>query len=164
MTDRSALPVVRGSADLAEAAAAAGLDVATIDAVTRLLGQLERTTRASRPIVLHSPAAVVPSPAPGHPGINVTIPGPPEPIEPEPAEDLPRLFTRAEVSFFAAMATIATGGLAFVLDHVALDLSGFAPVVGGFWLLFSAAAINRWAARHGGIEVVHGRVKPRGRT
>lgn len=156
-----ALLAARGPVDRADSEPGAELDLATIKALTEFTTAIERATRAARPVILNGPAAPAAYTAPGPEPINVRIPAAPaDATEPEP---LPRLFTRAEVSFYMAMTTIATSGLSFVADHVSADAPGFLVFVGALWVLISAAAINRWAARHGGIEVVHGRVKPRGR-
>lgn len=138
------------------------LDPATIDALARFTGSVERLVRASRPIVLTGPApAPAPYAKPGPDPINVRIPSAPaDRIEPQP-EPLPRLFVRAEVSYFMGATAMITGGVSCALDLVG-RFGGFPFVVmGGLWVLISAAAINRWAKRYGGIEVIHGRVKPR---
>jgi hypothetical protein len=161
-TDLAAL-AARGPVDRSDSGPSAELDLATVKALTEFTTAVERAIRAGRtPVVVHQAAPAVRT-APGPDPIDVRIPLAPSgpAVEPEP-ENLPRLFTRAEVSYAMAATTIATGALAFALDHVSLDVPGFLPIIGCFWLLFSAAAINRWAARHGGIEVVHGRTKVRG--
>ena len=165
MTNRSGLPALRspGEPEVRTGAELAGLDVPTIDAVTRLLGQVERTARAQRPIVLQSPAPAVPSPAPGHPGINVRIPGPPEPTGPADVERLPRLFTRAEVVYYCGGTMLGMGGAGWAADQFVHNGGAFVPVLGAAVVLASAFTITRQSVRNGLIEVVHGRVKPRGR-
>ncbi len=165
MTNRSGLPALRGPVEpeTRPGAELAGLDVPTINAVTRLLGQVERTARASRPIVLQSPSPAVPSPAPGHPGINVTIPSAPGPTAPEPVENLPRLFTRAEVVYYCGGTMLGMGGTGWAADQFVQNGGAFVPVLGAFTVMVSAYVITRQSVRNGLIEVVHGRVKPRGR-
>jgi hypothetical protein len=161
-TDLAALSA-RGPVDGSGSGSGAELDLATIKALTEFTTAIERATRAARPVVLHGAAAPAVYAAPGPEPIDVRIPAAPADVTEPESEPLPRLFTRAEVSYFMAATTIGVGGLAFVADHITADASGFLVIVGALWVLISAAAINRWAAKHGGIEVVHGRVKPRGR-
>ena len=72
--NRSEIQTTGHAVSVDHAAEDAPVDVATLEAVTRLLGQLERTARAQRPIVIHS----APAPAP-HPGVDVRMPVPPAP-------------------------------------------------------------------------------------
>lgn len=138
------------------------LDVPTVKALTELFGAIDRVQRSSRPVVIHSPA---PAPdartRPGPEPINVRIPSAPaDATQPEPGQ-LPRLFVRVEVSFAVGTAVLITGGVCTALDMFIRFGSFPVVIIGGIWTLACGAGINRWAKRYGGMEVIHGRVKPR---
>jgi hypothetical protein len=140
----------------------AELDVSTLNALTELFDAIDRVNRSSRPIVLHSPAdAADARTRPGPEPINVRIPfAPADDVQPQP-DQLPRLFVRAEVSYFMGATALITGGVSTGLD-LAFRFGALPFVlIGAVWTLMSAAAINHWAKRYGGMEVIHGRVKPR---
>jgi hypothetical protein len=141
----------------------AALDPRTLDAVTRMLGQLERTTRAARPVVMYAAPAVVAAPATqsGPEPIDVRIPPAPAETPASAAGPVPRLFTRAEVAYYCGMTTIGTGGLGFTLAHFGANPVGVIPVIGAFWTLVSAMVIVRQDGRYGDAGDVRGRVKVR---
>lgn len=143
MTNRTALALVRDDSEPerrpAFAEPAAAPDVATITAVTNLLSQLERTARAQRPIVLHTPAAApVPAPQPGHPGISVTVPGPPAAVaftRPRRLYTLPEVLLRCGATGFLV-------GLATFTEYYTHSLSLAAMVTSGSTLLVIGSALR----------------------
>lgn len=140
------------------------LDPRTIDAVTRLLSQVERTTRAARPVIMYAaPVAVAePRTQSGPAPIDVRIPpAPADAPASEPAGPLPRLFTRAEVSLYCGMTAMGSGGLGFALAHIGVNLVGGIPIIGGIWVLISAAFVVGQDGRYGQLGDVRGRVKVR---
>ncbi len=168
MTNTTHLTVVRsdGEPEPEPAGEATALDVRTIDAVTRLLGQVERTARAQRPVIVHSaPAAVAePARASGPEPIDVRIPPAPATSSPasEPAGSTARLFTRAEVSFYCGMTTLGTGGLGFALAHLGANPAGAIPIAGALVTFVSGVVIVFQDGRYSGAGDHRGRVKVRG--
>jgi hypothetical protein len=136
-TDLAVL-AARGPVD--GAAPGAALDVPTIKALTEFASALERTARASRPIVLHGPAAPAPYAAPGPEPIDVRIPPAPEPTAPaRPEPSNRRLFTRAELNIYAGMSAMGTAGLSAVIADTwrPLPIAAAAAV----WVLISALVV-----------------------
>lgn len=98
------------------------LDVATVDAVTRLLAQMERTALAQRPIVLHphpsanlaEGCAMAPQTAPA--GASVHVPMPPAapavqaPQQPSEHSPWPLVFSVAMAGVLGSAAAAAATG------------------------------------------------------
>jgi hypothetical protein len=87
------------------------VDVAVVDAVTRLFAQMERTALAQRPVVVHQ------APAP-HPGVDVRMPVPAAPVVPttmtvgvdRPHNPWPLVFMVSGCTGLAAATTAAATG------------------------------------------------------
>jgi hypothetical protein len=126
-TDLEAAPVaIVDTLEATTPIAAAPVDVAAVDAVTRLLAQLERTALAQRPVVVHQAPAAAPAmyAAPqAHPGIAVHVPAA-GPVAPAPtmtrAVDKPRniwplVFMVSGCTGVGAMATAAATGSQYAI-------------------------------------------------
>jgi hypothetical protein len=164
MNHPNELALLRGNGTMSAPVVPAELDLDTVNALSGFVGQLEKLARASRPVVLRGPEPDRYSAPAGHPGIDVTIPTPAEPAAAEPAERLPRLFTRAEVFYYCGMTLTGCGSAGFAVAHYAVNGVAALAVFGAFLVLVSGIVLHVQNGRRGGIEIVHGRVKPRGRT
>ena len=137
MKNDTHLAVVRD--DQAPEPSAPVLDIATIDAVARLMGQVERAARAQRPIVLHSAPAVVPQASPDP--VDVRIPGPPAAPPTAPPTSNQRLYTRPEMAFGAGLASTLAGVVAVGVEGG--TTAAGAAVAGILLTLGSGVAIVR---------------------
>lgn len=120
----------------------------TLTQLQNLLREAAAYERAQRPVILHTaPAqpATAPHTAPtGHPGIDVTVPGPTTqtPTAAPSGRALRRLFTRAETAYLMGLSGLASGVGVIAADHAG-PWAFTIPAASAAACLIAAAAVNR---------------------